>query len=118
VDRYKEIQARVFYQPHIKIYYLFLKVLDRARKERGIVFLEDVHSWLANYLELGVVPDIYYCLGTEIYHYLIDEFQDTSPLQWQNLYPLIENALSQGGSLFIVGDTKQAIYGFARLITR
>ncbi len=111
-DRYQEIQARIFFQPHIKIYNLFLKVLERARKERGIVFLEDVHSRLANYLNLGVVPDIYYCLGTEIYHYLIDEFQDTSPLQWQNLYPLIENALSQGGSLFIVGDTKQAIYGF------
>ena len=112
IDRYKEIQARIFFQPHIKIYNLFLNVLERARRERGIVFLEDVHSLLANYLKAGVVPDIYYCLGTEIYHYLIDEFQDTSPLQWQNLSPLIENALSQGGSLFIVGDTKQAIYGF------
>jgi ATP-dependent helicase/nuclease subunit A len=47
-----------------------------------------------------------------IYHYLIDEFQDTSPIQWSNLFPLIENSLSQGGSLFAVGDTKQAIYGF------
>ncbi len=111
-DKYGEIQARIFYQPHLKIYNLFLDVLERTRKERGIVFLEDVHSRLARYLETGIVPDIYFSLGTEIYHYLIDEFQDTSPLQWQNLYPLIENALAQGGSLFIVGDTKQAIYGF------
>ncbi|NPV83649.1 MAG: UvrD-helicase domain-containing protein [Candidatus Aminicenantes bacterium] len=112
VDKYREIQATVFYQQHIRVYNMFLEVLERTRKERGMVFLEDVHSRLARYLETGIVPDIYFSLGTEIYHYLIDEFQDTSPLQWQNLYPLIENALSQGGSLFIVGDTKQAIYGF------
>ena len=42
----------------------------------------------------------------------MDEFQDTSPIQWKNLFPLIENSLAQGGSLFVVGDTKQAIYGF------
>lgn len=112
IDRYQEIQAGIFYQPHIKVYNLFLEVLERTRKERGMVFLEDIHSRLGRYLETGIVPDIYFSLGTEIYHYLIDEFQDTSPLQWQNLYPLIENALAQGGSLFIVGDTKQAIYGF------
>lgn len=112
IENYQELQAGIFYQPHIKVYNLFLEVLERTRKERGLVFLEDVHSRLARYLETGIVPDIYFSLGTEIYHYLIDEFQDTSPLQWQNLYPLIENALAQGGSLFIVGDTKQAIYGF------
>ena len=51
-------------------------------------------------------------MGETIYHFLIDEFQDTSLIQWRNLFPLFENALSQGGSLFVVGDTKQAIYGF------
>ncbi|MDH7493042.1 MAG: UvrD-helicase domain-containing protein [Candidatus Saccharicenans sp.] len=112
VDRYKEIQARIYFQPHLKIYDRFLEVLEQTRKERNLVFLEDIHCRLANYLDQGVVPDIYFSLGSEIYHYLIDEFQDTSPLQWANLYPLIENALSQGGSLFLVGDTKQAIYGF------
>lgn len=112
IDKYKEIQARIFFQPHLKIYERFLKILDQARKERGLVFLQDIHCRLANYLDQGVVPDIYFSLGSEIYHYLIDEFQDTSPLQWRNLYPLIENALAQGGSLFIVGDSKQAIYGF------
>ena len=58
------------------------------------------------------MPDVYFRIGETIYHYLIDEFQDTSPIQWANLFPLIENSLSQGGSLFAVGDTKQAIYGF------
>ena len=58
------------------------------------------------------MPDVYFRLGEAIFHYLIDEFQDTSPIQWRNLLPFIENSLSQGGSLFVVGDTKQAIYGF------
>ena len=49
-------------------------------------------------------------------HYFIDEFQDTSVMQWKNLIPLIDNALSgqddfgQQGTLMLVGDPKQAIY--------
>ncbi|MBC7364556.1 MAG: UvrD-helicase domain-containing protein [Candidatus Aminicenantes bacterium] len=112
INKYKELHARYFYQPHLQIYQKFLQLLNQIKKEQNLVFLEDIHCYLANYLESGVVPDIYLSLGGRIYHYLIDEFQDTSPLQWQNLYPLIENALSQEGSLFLVGDTKQAIYGF------
>ena len=51
-------------------------------------------------------------------HFYIDEFQDTSVLQWENLVPLINNALSsmdensERGSLFLVGDPKQSIYGW------
>ncbi len=51
-------------------------------------------------------------LGERIVHYLIDEFQDTSDTQFEAMYPLIENALAEGGSLFVVGDKKQAIYGW------
>ncbi|NDK17907.1 MAG: UvrD-helicase domain-containing protein, partial [Zetaproteobacteria bacterium] len=43
-------------------------------------------------------------------HYLIDEFQDTSVIQWQSLLPLIENSLSFGYLNLIVGDAKQSIY--------
>ena len=71
-----------------------------------------MNSRLAEYLDAQIVPDVYFRLGEAIFHYLIDEFQDTSPIQWRNLLPLIDNSLSQGGSLFVVGDTKQAIYGF------
>ncbi len=61
-------------------------------------------------------PFIYERLGEKYRHYFVDEFQDTSTLQWNNLVPLIGNALEsedmQGrrGSLFLVGDAKQAIY--------
>ena len=58
------------------------------------------------------VEELYYRLATRFHHYLLDEFQDTSYLQWQNLELMIEEALSTGGTLFYVGDKKQAIYGF------
>jgi len=51
-------------------------------------------------------------LGERYRALLIDEFQDTSVLQWKNVQPLLENALSAGGSGLIVGDGKQAIYRF------
>lgn len=53
---------------------------------------------------------IYERLGERYRHFFIDEFQDTSRLQWGNLLPLIENSLSESGSALIVGDAKQSIY--------
>lgn len=51
-------------------------------------------------------------LGEQYNHYLIDEFQDTSKKQWAGIKPLVENSLSSGGTLFFVGDVKQAIYSW------
>ena len=52
---------------------------------------------------------IYERIGERYNHFLIDEFQDTSLLQWQNLLPLITDAVDYG-TCFIVGDGKQSIY--------
>ncbi len=60
----------------------------------------------------GGVPAAFCRLGERYVHHLIDEFQDTSRSQWKGMVPLIENSLSEGGSFFYVGDTKQAIYGW------
>lgn len=58
------------------------------------------------------MPFVYERLGTHYWNYLFDEFQDTSRLQWHNLLPLVENALSEDHTSLIVGDGKQAIYRF------
>jgi ATP-dependent exoDNAse (exonuclease V) beta subunit len=110
--RYGTIYAKDFFTPYLETYAQFLEILALAKRRRGVVFLEDMARRLADYLRRGVVPDIYLRLGERIFHFLVDEFQDTSPIQWADLRPLIEESLSQGGSLFVVGDTKQAIYGF------
>jgi ATP-dependent helicase/nuclease subunit A len=112
VDAYRGHYARGFFYPYLKAYETLERTLDEVKRQRGIVFLEDVYRRLHALIDQGVVPDVYFRLGEQIFHYMIDEFQDTAPLQWDNLRPLIENSLSLGGSLLLVGDTKQAIYGF------
>ncbi|MFA5087859.1 MAG: UvrD-helicase domain-containing protein [Candidatus Omnitrophota bacterium] len=76
--------------------------LEELNKRAGLLFDEDYIT----------VEELYYRLATRFHHYLIDEFQDTSRLQWHNMEKMVEEALSTGGSLFYVGDRKQAIYGF------
>lgn len=118
-DEFKELTCeltvvfcRSGYAPYVKTFQAFTRTVNLTKREQGKVFIEDINSHLAEYLNSFIVPDIYFRIGEIIFHFLIDEFQDTSPIQWSNLFPLIENSLAQGGSLFVVGDTKQSIYGF------
>ena len=112
IRQYIELYARTYYGPYLRTYEVFKNILDEVKKTESRIFINDINKKLSDYLDREIVPDVYFRIGETIYHYLIDEFQDTSPIQWSNLFPLIENSLSQGGSLFAVGDTKQAIYGF------
>jgi len=66
----------------------------------------------AKLAENGGVPDAWCRLGAGLAHILIDEFQDTAVDQWRVLRLLALECLSRGGSLFLVGDVKQAIYGW------
>ena len=104
--------AEDFFLPYLRAYQSVQAEMSFAKHSRGLLFLDDVNRELHRYLDRGIVPDVYFRLGDRIYHYLIDEFQDTSPIQWLILKPLIEESLGRGGSLFLVGDRKQAIYGF------
>ncbi len=112
IKEYIELHATTYYDPYLRMYEAFQDILEEVKKREGAIFIDDVNKKLSDYLRREIVPDVYFRIGETIYHYLIDEFQDTSPIQWANLFPLIENSLSQGGSLLAVGDTKQAIYGF------
>jgi len=112
IKKYIELYATTYYSPYLRAYEAFKDILEEVKKREGTIFIHDINKKLSDYLDHEIVPDVYFRIGETIYHYLIDEFQDTSPIQWANLFPLIENSLSQGGSLFAVGDTKQAIYGF------
>ena len=98
--------------PYLTMYESFKKELLNAYKILGLVYISDVNKKLSRFLRENSVPEVYFQLGNSIYHYFIDEFQDTSKVQWQNLKPLIEESLAKGGSLFTVGDLKQALYGF------
>ncbi|RPI36561.1 MAG: hypothetical protein EHM54_05415, partial [Nitrospiraceae bacterium] len=112
IRQYALIYARSCFVPYLKVYEQFSRVIEVTKRRQGKVFIEDINRNLDEYLTCEIVPDVYFRIGETIFHFLIDEFQDTSPVQWRNLFPLIENSLSQKGSAFVVGDTKQAIYGF------
>jgi ATP-dependent exoDNAse (exonuclease V) beta subunit len=112
IREYIKLYATTYHSPYLRTYEAFKDILEEVKKREGTIFIDDINKKLSDYLDHEIVPDVYFRIGETIYHYLIDEFQDTSPIQWANLFPLIENSLSQGGSLFTVGDTKQAIYGF------
>ena len=79
--------------------------------ERDQLSISEFNSIISNEIKNQPAPFIYERLGEKYRHYFIDEFQDTSEMQWMNLIPLVDNALStENGSLFLVGDAKQAIY--------
>ena len=84
--------------------------------ERNQLPISSFNTIIANEINNQPAPFIYERLGEKYRHYFVDEFQDTSQMQWKNLIPLIGNALDsedeQGnlGSLLLVGDAKQAIY--------
>ncbi|WP_420592815.1 UvrD-helicase domain-containing protein [Robiginitalea biformata] len=90
--------------------------LQRIQEADSLLPVARFNSIIAEELAGQPAPYIYERLGEKYRHYFIDEFQDTSELQWKNLVPLIGNALEgedqQGrhGSLVLVGDVKQAIY--------
>jgi len=88
------------------------KKMDELKEMRGLFFLSEsnilLHEELSKTGE-GISPAIYEKLG--FHHFFMDEFQDTSVMQWSNMKPLIDNnALAQKGDAFLFGDVKQAIY--------
>ncbi len=109
---YIRYYSKIYCKPYITVLLSFEEVLKRLKLKEQKIFIDDVNRLIGEKIDYLKIPEIYIKLGERIYHYFIDEFQDTSPSQWRNLKVLIENSLSEGGSLLIVGDTKQAIYGF------
>src|SRR5690606_37547081 len=92
--------------------------IDNIKKDRSLVLISDFNPTIAAQVQDQPAPFIYERLGERYRNYFIDEFQDTSEMQWTNMIPLIDHALSGGmqmdepAALTIVGDAKQSIYRF------
>lgn len=93
---------------------MLLKKIEEISREKKaedkLVFISEFNSRIFDMVNNEPTPFIYERLGERYNHYLLDEFQDTSSLQWQNLLPLLDNALSGGWFNLLVGDGKQSIY--------
>ena len=87
------------------------KELDSIKQDQNIILISEFNSIISNEIKNQPAPFVYERIGEKFRHYFIDEFQDTSVLQWENLVPLLNNSLSsENGSVMLVGDAKQAIY--------
>lgn len=85
--------------------------LTHIKEENNIRLNAEFNQLISDHIKEQPAPFIYERIGQKYLYYFIDEMQDTSVLQWQNLIPLIANALAQEHSnLLLVGDGKQAIY--------
>ncbi len=86
------------------------KLISAFKEEENILFISEFNKRIADVISTEPVPFIYEKIGERYKHFLIDEFQDTSAMQWQNLLPLIDNSLAEGHFNLLVGDGKQSIY--------
>lgn len=119
---YKNFEKRDFHQAFLKnitplsLLNTVSNELAKIQEEQNVLSITEFNAIIHREIQNQPAPFIYERLGERYRHFFIDEFQDTSEMQWQNLIPLIDNALSgqddfgEKGTLMIVGDPKQSIY--------
>jgi len=115
--------ARTWHQQMCVLALTLLDAFERLKRERGIVDMNDLERGaLALLGDAALSGWVQERLDSQVRHLLIDEFQDTSPLQWHALHAWLQSYVGAGGgvsgqrppSVFIVGDPKQSIYRFRR----
>ncbi len=119
-QRIKQWYFEKFVYCRLAGYYKILKLLKEGAEERSAeegLFLGSEHwtSLILRTLRKEEFPPLVYAyFGNKFKHFLFDEFQDTSKDQWEAIQPLLSElfASEENGSLFVVGDPKQAIYGW------
>lgn len=103
----------------IKVFQLAEKKYELSKLREGLLDFDDLEIYAYGLLQGADSPDILYWLDRKILHFLVDEFQDTSDIQWSILSKLTEEIFAGQGAdkgmpptLFVVGDEKQSIYRF------
>lgn len=88
----------------------FCREFEELKKEKNVIGIDDTNSLLHDIIDGSDAPFIYEKLGVRYEHFLLDEFQDTSGIQWQNFLPLLQQSEANGNDNLVVGDVKQSIY--------
>lgn len=102
-----------FIRKHLNTMGILTDLAVQIRKlttEQNIMLINDSNLLLNKIIDKSDSPFIYEKTGSFIHHFMIDEFQDTSRLQWQNFLPLIQNSMADSYFNLVVGDVKQSIY--------
>ena len=114
----KEAVYRIKYLKNIRknttplsVLNLINQELKIIKDEENLLMISEFNTIISQQIKDQPAPYIYERIGEKFNHFFIDEFQDTSELQWENLIPLLTNTLAEeNGSSMLVGDAKQAIY--------
>ena len=87
-------------------------MVDDICKRENIMVLGETKHILSQFVNGSNAPFIYEKVGNRYERFMIDEFQDTSVREWENMLPLLQNAMAASDkcSVLIVGDVKQSIY--------
>lgn len=109
ISNYNSVQALFVNIYSIAVLNELLAEVTEYKKEQNIEQISVFNKKIHDVIIKQPSSFIYERIGERYNHFLIDEFQDTSLLQWQNLLPLITESVDYG-SCFIVGDGKQSIY--------
>ncbi len=88
----------------------FFREFEALMREKNVLCLDDSNTLLARIIAGSDAPFVYEKLGVRYEHFLLDEFQDTSIIQWENFLPLLRESESSNMRSLIVGDVKQSIY--------
>ena len=119
VDKYKSLNTkRILFADIERDLFLYVlrnhifALIKQYIADTSQVHISEFNKRISEVLGDCSVPFIYERIGEKYRHYFIDEFQDTSVLQWQNFLPLMENSLAFGNMNMVVGDAKQSIYRF------
>lgn len=112
-QRYAVLAGAYSWAPLAQLANDLRQAMEAYQLAQGTVLCDSLARRAAQLLAGGeAAPETFCRLGNRLHHLLIDEFQDTSRDQWNALQPIGEECLSKHGSLFYVGDVKQAIYGW------
>ncbi|MCR5519517.1 MAG: UvrD-helicase domain-containing protein [Bacteroidales bacterium] len=88
----------------------FYNAFERLLKEKNVMVLDESNTILKDIIAGSDAPFVYEKMGVRYEHFLLDEFQDTSNIQWENFRPLLRESEAGGHDNLIVGDVKQSIY--------
>ena len=86
------------------------KAFADLQKEKNVISIDDSNTILKDIIDGSDAPFVYEKLGVRFEDFLLDEFQDTSQVQWENFRPLLRNSVASGFDNLVVGDVKQSIY--------
>lgn len=98
--------------PKLMIELMIAAKRDDYLKKTNSLHISDTSHIISQIIGDEEMPFVYERMGSRLNHYLVDEFQDTSRMQWSNLYLLLKETDDSGHDNLIIGDAKQSIYRF------